>query len=73
MQKPQEIIPICARDKITMGDVAAFDTYEVGSELVLRLPRAQRNIAEFLAAPKEETRGLDSSGCQASIATDAVL
>ena len=46
--------------------------YEVGRELVLRLPRAQRNIAEFLAAPKEETRGLDSSGSQASIATDAV-
>jgi hypothetical protein len=46
--------------------------YEVGHELVLRLPRVQRNIAEFLVAPKEETRGLDSSDSQASIATDAV-
>jgi hypothetical protein len=46
--------------------------YEVGRELVQRLPRAQQNIAEFLAAPEEETRGLDSSGSQASSATDAV-
>ena len=46
--------------------------YEVGRELVLGLPRAQRNIAEFLAAPKEETQGLDSSGSQATIAKDAV-
>ena len=39
---------------------------------MLGLPRAQRNIAEFLAAPKEETQGLDSSGIQATIAKDAV-
>jgi hypothetical protein len=46
--------------------------YEVGREIVLRLPRAQQNIAEFLAAPKEETRGLDSSDSQATIAEDSV-
>jgi len=45
---------------------------EVGRELVLGLPRAQRNIAEFLAVPQEGTRGLASSGSQASMATDAV-
>ena len=46
--------------------------YEVGREIVLRLPRAQRNISEFLAVPKEETRSLDSSGSQATISKDSV-
>jgi hypothetical protein len=40
MQKPQEIMPIRARDKLMMGDVAAFDrkgsramkTYERGDD-----------------------------------------
>jgi len=46
--------------------------YEVGREIALGLPRAQRNIFEFPAATQEETRGLDSSGSQASMAKDAV-
>ena len=41
--------------------VLARTEYEVGREIVLRLPRAQRNIAEFQAVTKEEIRGLDSS------------
>ncbi len=39
--------------------------YEVGREIVRRLPRAERNISEFLAATKDPTRGLDSSDIQA--------
>ena len=46
--------------------------YEVGREIALGLPRAQQNIAEFLAAPKEETRGLDSSGSQTFTSKDSV-
>ena len=46
--------------------------YEVGREIALRLPRAQRNIAEFLTATKEETGGLDSSGSQTTSSKDAV-
>lgn len=46
--------------------------YEVGREIALGLPRAQRNIFEFLAAPKEETRGLDSSGSQTTSSKDSV-
>jgi Putative bacterial lipoprotein (DUF799) len=46
--------------------------YEVGREIALGLPRAQRNIFEFSAATQEDTRGLDSSGSQASMAKDAV-
>ena len=37
--------------------VLARTEYEVGREIVLRLPRAQRNIAEFQAVTKEKTRG----------------
>ena len=39
--------------------------YEVGREIVRRLPRAERNISEFLAATKDPTRGPDSSDIQA--------
>jgi hypothetical protein len=46
--------------------------YEVGREIVLRLPRAQRNIAEFEAMAKEETRGLDSSGSRATTSQESV-
>jgi hypothetical protein len=34
--------------------------YEVGREIALSLPRAQRNISEFLTGAKEETWRLDS-------------
>jgi len=58
---------------VYLRDISLARTeYEVGRELVLRLPKAQHNIAEFLAAPQEDTRGLASSGSQASMATDAV-
>jgi hypothetical protein len=46
--------------------------YEVGREIVGRLPRAERNISEFLAATKDPTRGLDSSDIQASTSKDSV-
>ena len=46
--------------------------YEVGREIALGLPRAQRNIFEFPAATQEETRGLDSSGSQTTSSKDSV-
>jgi putative lipoprotein DUF799 len=46
--------------------------YEVGREIVLGLPRAEHNLAEFLAAPKEEPRGLDASGSQTTSSKDSV-
>ena len=47
---------------IQLRDISLARTeYEVGREIVMRLPRVQRNISEFLAAAKEGTRGLDSS------------
>jgi Putative bacterial lipoprotein (DUF799) len=46
--------------------------YEVGREIALGLPRAQRNIFEFSAATQEETRGLDSSGSQTFTSKDSV-
>lgn len=56
-----------------LRDISLVRTeYEVGREIVLRLPRAQRNIAEFLAVTKEETRGLDSNASQATVSKDSV-
>ncbi|MBA3965897.1 MAG: hypothetical protein H0X47_08995 [Nitrospirales bacterium] len=46
--------------------------YEVGREIVGRLPRAERNISEFMAATKNATPALDSSGLQASTPNDSV-
>jgi hypothetical protein len=46
--------------------------YEVGREIVGRLPRAERNISEFLAAAKDPTRGLDSSDIQAFTSKNSV-
>jgi Putative lipoprotein GNA1162-like len=58
---------------LDLRDISLARTeYEVGREIALRLPRAQQNIAEFLAVTKEETRGLDSSGSQASASKDSV-
>ncbi len=52
---------------IQLRDISLARTeYEVGREIVLCLPKAQRNISEFRAAAKEETRGLDSSGSRAA-------
>ena len=48
---------------IQLRDIELARTeYEVGREIVLSLPRAQRNISELRTEAKEETRGLDSSG-----------
>jgi hypothetical protein len=58
---------------IHLRDISLARTeYEVGREIVLRLPRAQRNISEFLVATKDDTQGLDSSNSQAAIAKDSV-
>jgi hypothetical protein len=46
--------------------------YEVGRELELGLPRAEQNLTEVRAAPKEEPRGLDASGSQTTSAKDSV-
>ena len=46
--------------------------YEVGREIALRLPRAQRNISELLAPAKEGTRGLDSSSSRATTSQESV-
>lgn len=56
-----------------LRDISLVRTeYEVGREIVLRLPRAQRNISEFLAVTTEEKRSLDSSSSQATISKDSV-
>jgi hypothetical protein len=53
---------------IHLRDISLARTeYEVGREIVLRLPTAQRNISEFQAAAKEGTRGLDSSSSRATV------
>jgi len=44
--------------------------YEVGHEIILRLPAAQRNISELQAAAKEGSSRLDSSISQAAAPQD---
>lgn len=46
--------------------------YEVGREIVGRLPRAERNISEFLAERRDPTQGLDSGDIQVSTSKDSV-
>jgi Putative bacterial lipoprotein (DUF799) len=46
--------------------------YEVGREIVLRLPRAQRNISAFLAAANEDTPDINARGSRATPAGDSV-
>jgi hypothetical protein len=58
---------------IQLRDISLARTeYEVGREIVLRLPKAERNISEFLGAVKEETRGLDSSSSRATTPQESV-
>ncbi len=58
---------------IHLRDITLVRTeYEVGREIVGRLPRAERNISEFMAATKDKTRGLDSSDIQAPTSKDSV-
>lgn len=57
---------------IHLRDISLARTeYEVGREIVLRLPRAQRNVSEFLVATKDETRDLSFNSSQASISKDS--
>jgi len=44
--------------------------YEVGHEIILRLPLAQRSISELQAAAKEGSRALDSTSSRAAAAQE---
>ena len=58
---------------IHLRDISLARTEEeVGREIVLRLPRAQRNITELQAAAKEGTRGLASSSNPATFPQESV-
>ena len=58
---------------IHLRDISLARTeYEVGREIVLRLPKAERNISELQAAAKEGTRGLDSSSSRATTSQESV-
>lgn len=47
-------------------------TSEVGREIVERLPRAEKNISELMAAPEDPTQSYDFSDSQASTSKDSV-
>jgi hypothetical protein len=47
-------------------------TYEVGREIVGRLPRAEKNISELMTAPEDPTQSYDFSDSQASTSKDSV-
>ena len=50
---PIDIAINSALSLVYLRDISLARTeYEVGRELVLRLPRAQHNLAEFLAVPQ---------------------
>ena len=58
---------------IHLRDISLARTeYEVGREIVLRLPKAERNISELQAAAKEGTRGLVSSSSRATSPQESV-
>jgi hypothetical protein len=58
---------------IHLRDISLARTeYEVGREIVLRLPTAQRNISEFQAAAKKRTRSLASSSSRAAAPQESV-
>ena len=58
---------------IHLRDITLVRTeYEVGREIVGRLPRVERNISEFMAATKDKTRGPASSDIQVSTSKDSV-
>ncbi len=53
---------------IHLRDISLARTeYEVGREIVLRLPTAQRNISELQTVAQGGTRNLDSSSSRASL------
>ena len=58
---------------IHLRDISLARTeYEVGREIVLRLPKAERNISELQAAAKEGIRGLASSSSRATSPQESV-
>jgi hypothetical protein len=57
---------------IHLRDISLARTeYEVGREIVMRLPKAERNVSEFKAAAKEGTGGLDASSSRAKASQDS--
>ena len=70
---PIDMVISALASLVHLRDITLVRTeYEVGREIVGGLPRAERNISEFLAATKDPTRGLDSSDIQASTSKDSV-
>jgi hypothetical protein len=58
---------------IHLRDISLARTeYEVGREIVLRLPKAERNISELQAAGKKGTRGFASSSSLATPPQESV-
>ena len=57
---------------IHLRDITLARTeYEVGREIVIRLPKAERNVSELRGAAKEGTRGLDSSSARATTSQES--
>jgi hypothetical protein len=70
---PIDIVLNSALSLIYLRDISlARAEYEVGREIVLRLPKAQRNISAFLAAANEDTQDINSRGSRATTADDSV-
>jgi putative lipoprotein DUF799 len=70
---PIDIVLNSVLSLIHLRDISLARTeYEVGREIVLRLPRAQRNISAFLAAANEDARDPNSRASRATTADDAV-
>ena len=58
---------------IHLRDISLARTeYEVGREIVLRLPKVERNISELQAVTKAGTRGLASSSSRATSPQESV-
>jgi hypothetical protein len=58
---------------IHLRDISLARTeYEVGREIALRLPTAQRNISEFQAVAKKGIPGLDSSSSRAAAPQESI-
>ncbi len=60
---PIDMVINSVQSLIHLRDISLARTeYEVGREIIMSLPRAERNISRFLTAAKEETPGPDSIG-----------
>ncbi len=70
---PIDMVINSVQSLIHLRDISLARTeYEVGREIVLRLPTAERNISELQAAAKEETRGLASSSIRGTSPQESV-